>query len=268
MKFQKPTPKTDIEEFKDPKIYSGIYLEIIEVLEKENIFKDKFETLLDFLNFHRDKYNLVFMNIKRPEDIVEHFLELDLSKKQLYFVVKYILLIIKSHDFIDVNRNGTFWAEGYKYIYDNLFSKLREQLKIGQVLSDKENKNNTDISSQQIENKTEDKTPTFINNFDSVDPIVIFKHFKSGLVEKGYLTEIQLEEYLKTAFELNEIPEIRLKFKKSPQKGTIMKVFYEYYINVASKYHGKQKQYAALLGEYFEGYKTSNVSTNFNKYSY
>jgi hypothetical protein len=44
-----------------------------------------------------------------------------------------------------------------------------------------------------------------------------------------------------------------------------MKVFYEYYKNVAGKPHKKQSQYAAILGDYFEGFNTQNVSTNFNK---
>ena len=42
-------------------------------------------------------------------------------------------------------------------------------------------------------------------------------------------------------------------------------VFYEYYKNVASKPHRKQKQYVELLCNYFEGFKTENVRTNFNK---
>ena len=42
----------------------------------------------------------------------------------------------------------------------------------------------------------------------------------------------------------------------------------KYYKNVAGKIHGKQNQYAALLGDYFEGYKTTTVSSNFSKSVY
>ncbi len=44
-----------------------------------------------------------------------------------------------------------------------------------------------------------------------------------------------------------------------------MSTFYRYYKDVASKPHRKQKQYAALLGDYFKGFSTENVSTNFNQ---
>ena len=44
-----------------------------------------------------------------------------------------------------------------------------------------------------------------------------------------------------------------------------MQVFYNYYKNIAGKPYKKQSQYAALLGDYFEGFNTQNVSTNFNK---
>jgi hypothetical protein len=124
------------------------------------------------------------------------------------------------------------------------------------------------LSLKQAETKTEQETPTFTNNFDKINPTEIYKHFKAGLVEKGYLTEQELNEYLKAAFELKTIPETLFKIKDSPKKSVIEAVFYKYYKNVAGKIHRKQKQYAALLGDYFEGYKTSTVSSNFSKSVY
>jgi len=121
---------------------------------------------------------------------------------------------------------------------------------------------------QQTETKTEQETPTFTNNFDKIKPTEIFKHFKAGLVEKGYLTEQELNEYLKAAFELKTIPETLFKIKDAPNKAAIEAVFYTYYKNVAGKIHGTQNQYAALLGDYFEGYKTTTVSSNFSKSVY
>jgi len=119
---------------------------------------------------------------------------------------------------------------------------------------------------QQTETKQE--TPTFTNNFDNINPTEIYKHFKAGLVEKGYLTEQELNKYLKAAFELKTIPETLFKIKDAPKKAAIEAVFYKYYKNVAGKIHGKQNQYAALLGDYFEGYKTTTVSSNFSKSVY
>jgi len=122
--------------------------------------------------------------------------------------------------------------------------------------------------SQQTETETKQEQPTFKNNFDNVSTVEIHKHFKAGLVEKGYLTEQELNEYLKAAFELKKIPETLFKIKDAPTKATIEAVFYTYYKNVAGKVHRKQPQYAALLGNYFEGYRTETVSSNFSKSIY
>jgi hypothetical protein len=103
------------------------------------------------------------------------------------------------------------------------------------------------------------------NNFDNVNINDVYKHFKAGLVDKKYLTEQELIQYLKVAFELKAIPETLFKIKDAPTKRKVMRVFYDYYKNVAAKPHGKQNNYAALLGNYFEGYETENVSSNFNK---
>lgn len=103
------------------------------------------------------------------------------------------------------------------------------------------------------------------NNFDSIKIIDVYNHFKKGLVEKRYLTEGELISYLKAAFEQMAVPETLFKIKDAPTKFKTMKVFHEYYKNIAGKPHGKQKKYAALLGNYFEGFTTDNVSTNFNK---
>ena len=121
---------------------------------------------------------------------------------------------------------------------------------------------------QQTETKTEQDTHTFTNNFDTIKPTEIYKHFKAGLVKKGYLTEQELNEYLKAAFELKTIPETLFKIKNAPKKAAIEAVFYTYYKNIAGKIHGTQRQYAALLGDYFEGYKTTTVSSNFSKSVY
>jgi hypothetical protein len=126
-------------------------------------------------------------------------------------------------------------------------------------------KNDTIIPPQKAETKKELEKQPFTNNFDRITQTEIYKHFKAGLVETGYLSEQELNEYLKAAFELKIKPKTLFKIKNAPTKQKVMKVFYEYYKNVAGKPHKKQSQYAALLGDYFEGFNTQNVSTNFNK---
>ena len=111
-------------------------------------------------------------------------------------------------------------------------------------------------------NGTIQEHPIFKNNFDNNTPVEIYKHFKAGLVEKGYLTEQELNEYLKAAFELKTIPKILFKLTHTPTKQKIYTVFYVYYKDISQKKHDRQKEYAALLGNYFEGYKTEIIKTN------
>jgi hypothetical protein len=118
------------------------------------------------------------------------------------------------------------------------------------------------VSPQQPEAETEQETLTFTNTFDNIKPAEIYKHFKAGLVEKGYLTEQELNAYLKAAFELQTKPETLFKLKHTPAKQKIYTVFYIYYKDISQKKHARQKEYAALLGDFFEGYNTEIIQTN------
>ena len=108
----------------------------------------------------------------------------------------------------------------------------------------------------------------FENNFDNVITGKIYLHFKNGLVDSKMLNEIELNDYLKAAFENNTPPKSLFNIKNAPSKDKVMKVFYLYFTNVAGKPHGKAKAYAGLLGNYFQGYKTDTVSSNFSKTVY
>ena len=71
-----------------------------------------------------------------------------------------------------------------------------------------------------------------------------------------------MNEYLKAAFELKTKPETLFKLKHTPTKQKIYTVFYIYYKDISQKKHERQKEYAALLGDFFEGYKTEIIQTN------
>jgi len=116
------------------------------------------------------------------------------------------------------------------------------------------------LPTQQTETIT--KQPNFTNNFDNVTTVEIFEHFNAGLVNKGYLTEQELNEYLKAAFELKTKPKRPFKLKHTPSKQRIYTLFYIYYKDISQKKHDRQKDYAELLGDYFEGYKTETIRTN------
>lgn len=108
----------------------------------------------------------------------------------------------------------------------------------------------------------------FKNHFDNVDTEDVFAHFQTGLVRSKMLSDTELETFLFAAFQEMKQPEKRFKLKGVATKDKVMKVFYQYYKDVAGKPHGKQKDYAGLLGNYFQGYKTSTVSSNFAKSVY
>lgn len=110
----------------------------------------------------------------------------------------------------------------------------------------------------------EKKSINITNNFDLINIKSVYAYFKEKLVEKQYLSNEDLLLYLKAAFEQQIVPETKFVIKNAT-KGKAKNVFYEYFKNIAGKPAGKQKNYAALLGEYFEGYETNNVSTNWSK---
>jgi hypothetical protein len=191
----------------------------------------------------------------RDNDILKKMALILLDKFLKYHPDNTLELFIESH--IEKAKRNQSYLPKYKInnIQKDYFFKLERWIKVVKAL---------DIH----QTETEQGTPNFTNNFDKITSSEIYKHFKAGLVQKQYLTEQELNEYLKAAFELKKIPETLFKIKDAPNKAAIEAVFYKYYKNVAGKIHGKQNQYAALLGDYFEGYKTSTVSSNFSKSVY
>lgn len=105
----------------------------------------------------------------------------------------------------------------------------------------------------------------FENNFDSLDQTVILEFFTEKLVKTKYLKNEVLENYLILAFDKREIPEVRFNIENLNTKDKIIKIFYEFYKVTAGKPRGKQIDYAKLLGEYFTGFDTKTVSSNFSK---
>lgn len=103
------------------------------------------------------------------------------------------------------------------------------------------------------------------NNFDHITITEVYNHFKTGLVDKGYLSENDLLSFLNAAFDKQIPPPVLFTLQDFNTKQKIIRVFGDYYKKKAGKPYGKQKQYAGLLGKYFIGYKTENVSSNFSK---
>lgn len=201
-------------------------------LKKLNDFEQKAESLL-----HESKF-----------DIYDDYPSLEYAKEIEYLRIK--ADYYKSHalPLVHATGNNTTVVLYAEHIYLKQF--LENEL--NKALPPQPNKNETEQEQQ----------PTFINNFDNIQPIEVYKHFKANLVDKGYLTEQELNEYLKTAFELRTIPETLFKLKHTPKKQKIYTVFYTYYKDIAGKKHEQQTRYVELLGNYFEGYNPNIIKTN------
>ncbi len=192
-------------------------------------------------------------------------------EQNIYYIIeREVELLLEIENIINDFLENGYWEFDFNEIekYKNVSKPIENLFNLSELfvqLNRLEMFNDFILPIQQVETKPELQTEIFKNNFDNVKPIEIYNHFKAGLADKGYLTEQELNEYLKAAFELQTIPEALFKFKDAPTKQKITNIFYQYFKNIAGTPHGKQIKYAALLGDYFVGYVTKNVSTNFNK---
>lgn len=107
----------------------------------------------------------------------------------------------------------------------------------------------------------------FENNFDGTPEKEVYQYFKTQLVDKGLLSIEDLHKYLKLAFEKEKYPEELFLLEYDYRKDAIS-VFFDYYKNEAGKPHGKKEKYVKLLGEYFKGFNTSTLMTNWAKSKY
>lgn len=101
------------------------------------------------------------------------------------------------------------------------------------------------------------------NIFDNVKPINVIKHF-SKLVENGYISQENFNDFLFTVFEKNETLPIPFEILKRNSKTRVKNIFYDYYDTYGNKY-GSQEKYINLLCNTFIGFNSKTLSTNFAK---
>lgn len=121
---------------------------------------------------------------------------------------------------------------------------------------------------QQVESiKTDEvkQTFSFTNNFDKIEETKVLEYFVNKLVVPKFIDKSTLHDFLLIAFDKKEIPKKLFSFNKLNTKSQITKIFYDYYIDIAGKPHGKQTKYVELLANYFEGFDSKSLKTNFNK---
>lgn len=115
--------------------------------------------------------------------------------------------------------------------------------------------------------KKENQNPdfNFQNNFDNVDSFIVYSFFKSHLVDTKIISDDILKKFLEISFQDKKIPSKKFDLSMNFKKSKIESIFYKYYVEIASKPYGKSKMYCALLGDYFNGFLTENISTNWSK---
>jgi len=125
----------------------------------------------------------------------------------------------------------------------------------------------TKINSINVNDSTAEKDArfTFVNDFDDTEPESVYEYFKTGLVDSKMLSEKELKSFLIAAFQEQESPTKKFILKGDKTKEKIRSIFYKYYFEIAGRPHGKKKKYVELLGEYFHGWKTSAIMSNFNR---
>ena len=104
----------------------------------------------------------------------------------------------------------------------------------------------------------------FINNFDNIEESTVFNYFKINLVDKKYLSADDLDLFLELAFDKLEMPQQKIRFKRTNTQKAIVKIFYNYYKTVAGTPYGKQEKYLNLLRDYFFGFDKLDIR-NFSK---
>lgn len=236
--------------------FNPIYEAVCLYNEVKKISKKCFETEEDFWEFYPD--------IQKPKirDIITIFTnEVELIEHIEFEIDNYIESEYWEFDFDEYQK----YIKGSKplELLFNLCELLVQLDRLEMFNSFKQSEQL--ISTQQTKTEQEQEQPTFTNNFDSVDENEIYRYFYDKLVKKKMLTETELNEFLTSAFQENTPQKKRFKLKNVPTKGKVTNIFYGYFKDLAQKPHGKQEQYASLLGEYFEGYKTSTIKTNFSK---
>lgn len=183
----------------------------------------------------------------------------------------------KSERLLKYKENLHYWTEssltnryiiGETEVTDRLIPLLKNEISLLESIDNKESEQAQKEETEKPKAEKQEIAFEFLNNFDNVASKDVYSHFKKGLVKSKMLTENELQNFIIAAFQNQTVLNNKFKFKNFETKDKVMKVFYEYYKHIAGKPHGKQKKYAALLGNYFQGFKTSTVSSNFSKTLY
>lgn len=190
------------------------------------------------------------------------------NDKEFRELERFEAYVVNCYEVFDLMMN-TFLLCFIKYNIDfyavaNEINYPLEYVDCGMLEGFMQSKNN-----EQSTPTAETQIPTpFRNNFDHVPSQEVYNYFKENLVDANHLDLETFRQYLKSAFEDMQIPQNRYSIKGVKSQKLVTKIFYNYYSEIASKPHGQKRKYVALLGDYFRGYDTDKLMSNFSKSTY
>lgn len=217
------------------------------------------------------QHEIGFESFLEANYLADEVYYIDLIYKQNELIIAEYEKIVNFHDISEGKEvtddianqwyNESITRDHYWY-YKECQSFLEERLEL--ITSQPEPQQPEPEPLDLSDTSTVEKT-LFKNNFDNVTESKIIEYFTKHLVEKRYLTKETLTKYLKQAFELKTPPIQKFSFENLPTQGKIRKVFYDYFSTTAGKPSGRKLEYVKLLGEYFNGFETHKINTNFSK---
>ncbi len=160
-------------------------------------------------------------------------------------------LVFKTKLLSDASKQGAKWSSRVKTTARRTLDFLKEQIEAHGV-------NPYSFSSDVVAFK-------FVNKFDQVDSEKVYFHFYTHLVATKMLTDEELKQFLTDAFVYCRPPESKLTLKGTSIKLKAIKAFRDYYTILVGVRRGNKPKYVDLLANYFSGFPSTTVMTNFTK---
>jgi hypothetical protein len=247
-------------------------------LETRNsaIEQNKIPTMKSKLDFTKDKLRAILLELanmngyERPSTYLDELLNEVKQFNDSDFEFNFFLNI---HHICEENA-GKFWSEGHRNDITAWLNKSPFPA------------NKSSVGEKIIDGLPEIiRTPLFETTWESLPPqqtedeikVLSENKFNPGIksVEelkdfftkelKHFANEVTINEFLYSAFQLCQIPQQKYSFENlNYKKKKIMNVFNNFY-NSCGKIQSDATKYAELLGNYFIGFETENVRTNWTK---
>jgi hypothetical protein len=173
---------------------------------------------LPYYQLSEDEINHIKPFIKKVENIDCFFNAFGIGNSKNTTVKEFLFL---NELMIDYDPVYQFTGEDKEFddVY-NLFGNLKFLNKIFKYLNNKNPEQNKPLVFSAI------PMIKFQNNFDRVLESTIFEYFKTKLVDKRYITESILNDYLNLAFDKQTPPKQKFSFEKLNTQNDIIQIFY------------------------------------------